>query len=404
MKKTTVNMKNSRIVVVGAGVIGLTLALALRKQGHRVQVVERQSIASHPAWDPLCDPRVYALTDATQVLLSELGVWEKLPPECVYAFQQMKVWCARGGSLEWDALRYHRACLGWIVHQQALIATLQTVLKQVSAQGLPITLHDGFEVTEIRQELQECHVELANGKTLLADWVVAADGAESTLRQQLGVICTQNPYPHAALTAVVRTQRPHEGTAWQCFHDQGPIALLPLQDPYHSVVVWSTDPTEIASMMALPQPALNEKIAQATEFRLGLLEVLHPPQHFSLYARHIKQYVKNRVIFIGDAAHTIHPLAGQGANLGFGDISLLLKTFSALDNNPQHLPSRYLRQFERSAKAKNAAMLAAMSANIGLFGAQPTAIAELRRWGLDFVNQHTGIKGLLANFVNRTWG
>jgi len=340
------------IAIAGGGMIGAACALALAREGFEVVLIEAREPAPWRA-DDREDLRVIALAPSSAKLLDELGVWSAVRDARVSPYAHMHVWDAESGAeLQFDATREIRAELGWIVENKLLQWTLWRALEQAGVRRIcPGELRD-FEARADRVSL-----ELNEGEPLSARVLVIADGAKSTLRDKAGIATRGRDYAQRAVVAHVATEKPHQATAWQRFLRDGPIALLPLRDG-RSSIVWTLPEAEAQRVLTLNDHAFCEAVGLATDFRLGCVVETTPRASFPLRLQLAQTYASERCVLLGDAAHAVHPLAGQGANLGLRDVTELVSVLSeARDANRDfaapHVLQRYARR-RRSADTLDA--------------------------------------------------
>ncbi|SEL74181.1 2-octaprenyl-6-methoxyphenol hydroxylase /2-octaprenyl-3-methyl-6-methoxy-1,4-benzoquinol hydroxylase [Pseudoxanthomonas sp. GM95] len=304
----------SDVIVVGGGVVGAACALALAAQDLDVELVEGQVPASWSAQQP--DLRVYAFAPDNAALLEQLGVWNAVRATRAQAYRRMRVWdAAGGGELTFDADRMGRTQLGWIIEHSLLADRLWAALP---AAGVQVRCPARVEAME--QDASGVRLRLDDGARLEARLVVAADGAGSTLRQLAGLPVQGHDYAQRGVVAYLRSEGPHEDTAWQRFLPTGPLAVLPCTDG-RSSIVWTLSQDEAARVLALDDTAFSRELTTAFGGRLGELTLDSPRAAFPLKLQLAQQYVEGRVVAIGDAAHVVHPLAGQGVNLGLRDVA-----------------------------------------------------------------------------------
>src|SRR3990167_8076528 len=302
-------MKPYDVMIVGGGMVGLALACALSTRTRLSVVVLEARAPSLPWSDAGTYPRVSALSLASQRIFQSLGVWEALQAKRVSPFSQMEVWETPGmNAIQFSANQMAETALGFIVENQAM----QSALEEKLAQADRVDHFRGVDLVSFKEDQHQVTLSDASGRVFQASLAVAADGAHSWLRQQAGIQVDTLSYQQAALVATVKTALPHQRVARQVFLPSGPLAHLPLSDPRTSSIVWSL-PTEEASAckdMAIDQ--FKQQLAQAFSFRLGEVKAVESRHVFPLYKQQAKQYVLSRVVLVGDAAHTMHPLAGQG--------------------------------------------------------------------------------------------
>ena len=391
------------LVIAGGGVVGAALACLLDGLELRIALVERrlpdEGGLPFEAEGLRFDPRVSAVNEASRRVLGELGVWDEIRAIRCCDYKQMRVWDAEGtGSIHFSADALGVESLGSIVENSIVLARLYARLR---GQG-NLTLLAPFSSAGL--ELGDGVATLVgeSGGRLRAGLLVGADGGNSAIRELAGIASSERDYGQAALVTTVRTSQSHGHTAWQRFLDTGPLAFLPLAfagdgEFRHSSIVWSTT-TEIAEeLLALPEERFRARLALAIEHRLGEVEWCDRRFRFPLRARHAQAYVKDGIALVGDAAHTIHPLAGQGVNLGIQDAAILAGELRAgLAAGRKINDSVPLRRYARRRKGDNLATMWTMEGLHRLFGPQPLPLRWLRNTGLNFVDRATPIKNQLA--------
>ncbi len=402
------------IIVVGAGMVGLTAALAFHKTGFKVLVVDgreddllllpKKLAQLNQQLDDLSsyDNRVSALTKASENIFSKLDVWPKILQMRASPYQQMQVWDGEGsGSINFSCAELYQQNLGHIVENSVALAAL---LATARAQKLPIVT--GAKVTSLSDTestqgfvLQQlgCEKTDQNGVletlSLAAKLIVGADGAMSKIRQLAAIPLWQWDYGHHAIVATVKTSKSHQKTAWQRFTNDGPLAFLPLANSHFASIVWSTSPAHAKDLMAMDEPAFKRALAQAFEHRLGDIESVAKRAVFPLRQRHAQHYVKSGLALIGDAIHTIHPLAGQGVNLGLLDAAALAEILAIAKQRHQFIGSAaLLKRYQRMRHTENLKMSATMQGFKWLFEPQNTAITIGRNLGMNLLNRSSVVK------------
>ena len=372
------------VAVVGAGMVGAALALALAQQDFSVVVLE----AHEPDldWGPDShDLRVSAITRASQQLLQNLDIWSAMVDDRVTPYGQMHVWDRAGfGEIHFDAADLGEPDLGHIVENRVIVRALwrafgnHGVAVQAPARLRSLTAAEGG-----------ASLTLADSSRLRVGLVVGADGARSQVRELAGIASSRRPYNQHAVVATVRAELGNRAAAWQRFMRDGPLALLPLQRELFSIV-WSTTPDEAARLCGLDEEGFNQLLTDASESRLGKLSLMGARAAFPLQQQHAAQYVGPGLALVGDAAHVIHPLAGQGVNLGFLDAAALVDALLAGRERGRAVGAlRDLRVYERSRKGHNTATQLAMDAFKQLFSNDSGALSLVRNLGL-------GLAGRLA--------
>ncbi len=388
------------ILVVGGGMVGSALALGLSRQGWNTGLVEGARVqdllapAESASHTDDFEPRVSAISLASERLLDRLGAWRHVQAGRHCGYRGMTVWDADGtGRIHFDAAELHADTLGTIVENRSIVRALFTELA-----GSYVTVMDGVRVQGWNAG---AGIQLDDGRTLSAKLVVGADGAQSRLRQWAGLATREWDYDQQAIVCTVRTRQAHQYTAWQRFSPTGPLAFLPLLteagDEHYCSIVWSQDTAEARRLMALETDAFRLELERAIEQQLGVIESVSRRFAFPLRQRHAKDYVADGLALVGDAAHTIHPLAGQGANLGYGDMSALLDELGrarelALSPSDQTVLARY----QRRRKGENLAMIAAMEGFKQLFARDELAIRWLRNTGMRWLDNLAPLKKRIA--------
>lgn len=391
------------ILVVGGGMVGSALALGLSQQGWQVGLVEgsgRDQLLQAPVIvESVADfePRVSAISMASQRLLESLGAWQEIAEGRHCPYQDMVVWDRDGtGRIHFDAAELQARSLGTIVENRSVVRALFGALATSN-----VELIDGVKVTGWWQDKGQRGVRLDNGRVLAADFVAAADGGNSRLRQWLGLPTREWDYDQHAIVCTVRTAQTHRYTAWQSFSSSGPLAFLPLateaDDEHFCSIVWSQDTDEARRLMSLEDDRFVAELERAIEQELGRIESISRRFSFPLRQRHAKDYIATGFALVGDAAHTIHPLAGQGANLGYGDVRVLLDELARakeLGLNPGH--DLVLARYQRRRKGENLAMMAAMEGFKQLFGRDELPVRWLRNAGMRWLNNLGPVKNRIA--------
>jgi len=369
--------------------VGAALACALAQRDFSVALLE----AREPAfdWDPAGhDLRVSAITRASQRLLQNLGAWQAMLDERATPYQQMHVWDRAGfGEIHFDAADLAEPDLGHIVENRVIVRALWELLEGSGAQVLVPVRLAALDLSDTGAVLA-----LDDGRTLNAGLVVGADGARSQVRELAGIESRGQAYDQHAVVATVRAELGNRSTAWQRFMRDGPLALLPLEQDLFSIV-WSTAPNEAERLCALPEDEFNTLLTGASESRLGRLSLQGARAAFPLRLQHAERYVLPGLALVGDAAHVIHPLAGQGVNLGFLDAGALVDALvSGRERGRAPGALATLRRYERTRKGHNTATQLAMDAFKHLFSNDSSALSLARNLGLGAAGRLTPLRRL----------
>lgn len=385
-------MRNYDVIIVGAGVAGLVAAIEMSRAGLQVALVESREFQEMKADQHV---RVSALNVVSERILRHLGCWENIPERYRSPFREIAVRDADGsGHVEFSYRDIGRAYLGHIAANDILIKTLLT-----RARALPnFTLLCPAQSEALIITPEALTLKLADGSTLRAKLLIGADGAHSWVRQTLNMPCSESAYEHTAVVATVKTTHPHRATARQRFRESGPIAFLPLHDAHQCSIVWSTSPDEAAELMQLDRETLGKKIAATIDNDLGPITVIDKPISFPLTMRHVSHYVHPRVALVGDAAHTIHPLAGQGMNLSILDAACLSEV--VVDNFRAQRDIgliQNLRRYERWRRGDNQLMIDAMAFFKEGFAVQRGFLRQLRDFSLCITNRNRWLRRIFMH-------
>ncbi len=381
-------MQSVDIAIIGGGMVGLTVAAALENSGLRIAVIESQLPEEELASLP--DIRVSAISRASENILNNVGAWQGVLSRRAAPYTSMRVWEQDSfAKIEFEAEDIAQHNLGHIVENRVIqLSLLDKISKQEN-----VTLLAPERCTNIMFGESEAWINLESGKAITAKLVVGADGANSWLRNQLDIPLTHWDYGHSALVANIRTVDTHNATARQIFRPEGPLAFLPLGEPNLSSIVWSLDPLQAEDLVSMPEDDFNKRLTTAFDNQLGLCSVEGARQAFPLKMRYAKDFVRDRAVLVGDAAHTIHPLAGQGVNLGLADAAALAETILALQNESKDIGLKVnLRSFERWRKAEAAQMIASMQGFKELFSGSNPVKKFIRGVGMSLTNELSPVK------------
>lgn len=404
MKKS--KMQKFDILIVGGGMVGLTTALAIRKLSTlTVALVDHNPITE---LTDESEVRVSAINTVSQQLFENLAVWSAMVERRIQPYQQMHIWDKSGyGALDFGiddlSVRDQKGQLGWIIEN----SVIRNALWQKASLDSGIGLFSETKLSNIAMGDNEIFASFddssAQSMPIIAKLVIGADGANSWLRKKMNMALTFRDYDHHAIVATVKCPQGHQNTAWQVFLETGPLALLPLANQNskddHCSIVWSTSPEQAKRLSALNAEAFAKELTAASDGKLGNISLVSERFSFPLTMRFAQDFVKDRVILVGDAAHTIHPLAGQGVNLGLLDAAALAEVLAGAmskdlkDNN--WLSSKTLNQYQRWRKSEAAEMVAAMEAIKQIFTPQHGGIKLIRGLAMSLLNQLTPAKKIL---------
>lgn len=406
-------MQKFDVLIVGAGMVGLTLALALRKTSNLTIAIADTLPVSELTAEP--EVRVSAINVASQTLFENLGVWSGIIAERTQAYQHMHIWDKEGiGKLDFcvddlDDFPQHEN-LGWIIENKVIRNTLwhkaqadegirfftDTKLANIAVGDSDIfasfeapSLHDEPTNNSINNSINNNTMQVP----LIAKLVVGADGAHSWVRKQMDVPMISRDYDHYAIVAIVKCSQGHKNTAWQVFLSGGPLAFLPVfsEDGDTCSIVYSTSPEEAQRLTALSPVDFSKVLTAASDGKLGTIELISDCFSYPLTMRLAQDFVKNRMVLIGDAAHTIHPLAGQGVNLGLLDAASLAQTLSNTitaegAGELSRVDPKKLKAFSRYRKSEAVEMIAAMEAIKQTFSVNQSGFQLLRGVGMNLLN------------------
>jgi 2-octaprenylphenol hydroxylase len=377
------------LVIVGGGMAGLTVAALLAQSRHagalRLTLIDA---APRPRFDADSDIalRVSAIATGSADILDGIGAWGAVTRSRACAYEHMRVWDGEDepegpSTLRFDADEFAVAQLGFIVENVLIQDAILKVLDRAD-----VNLRFDMPIAGIAAADAGYRVHLEDGRELDADLLIGADGARSLVRESAGIDVIRRPYAQTAFVTHLRPQEPHAATARQRFLDDGPLGMLPLADGRISVV-WSTSHETVRQAMSASDDELGSMLTEASDQVLGELAAAGPRGTFPLCAQHASNYVLPRLALIGDAAHAVHPLAGQGANLGLADASILCTVLEEAIDKGDHPGDRpVLRRYERARRGANATMLHLMTGLNQLFAAGSPTIGELRRAGMRLFN------------------
>jgi 2-octaprenylphenol hydroxylase len=383
------------VVIMGGGMVGAAFACALADSPLKVALIEGH--APDTQWPKeQYDVRTSALSRASQRILESLLVWPAIEAMRACAYTDMQVWDASGnGVIHFDCADIGEPSLGHIVENGVIQAALYKRLSEIHN----LTVFCPATPRALIKALNGYLFKLDQGITLHTKLVVAADGSRSWVRRQAGIEAQTHDYEQTAVVTTVKTAKHHRYTAWQVFLPDGPLAFLPLTEGYSSIV-WSTGAQRAADLIAMSDDNFKSELQTAFANTLGEITYVGERAAFPLRSLHAKQYVKPGLALIGDAAHTIHPLAGQGVNLGFADAACLAQVILEAAKQGKDIGAlSVLRRYERWRKGDNLSMLTAMGAFRYLFGDDSAVIRLGRNLGLNLTNRMTPAKNFFIRYA-----
>jgi ubiquinone biosynthesis UbiH/UbiF/VisC/COQ6 family hydroxylase len=381
------------IVIVGGGLAGLALAAALRGSRYAVAVVEGRAPQAQQSHGGL-DARIYAISPANAAFLADIGIWRHLDAARLQPVERMDVFGDAAGHIGFSAYDSGVNELAWIAESSLLHQELwETVKRQANVQLLCPAKPQALEVGE-----QAVTLQLADGRTLLADLVIAADGADSWTRQALGVDVDFRHYEQLGVVANFACAEPHRGTAFQWFREDGVLAWLPLPGNRISMV-WSTPKENGEALCKLDPAEFCERVAAAGQHKLGALELLTPPVGFPLRLMRAPRTVGPRFALIGDAAHAIHPLSGHGINLGFQDAKVLAEVLTGLREFEHCGNVLSLRPYERRRKEEVVALQSMTDGLHRLFIPKNMPLVWLRNTGMNLTSKVSVLRDALVRYA-----
>ena len=383
-------MQQFDLIIVGGGLAGASLALALRDSRLRIALVENQAPRPVAGWDA----RVYAVSPVNAAFLESIGAWRHLDSSRLTPIRAMEVCGDAAGKLEFSAFEAGVSELGWILESSLMAGEFWESAKRQAN----LTLFCPASPAQLEFRHDAAVLSLSDGRAISAKLLVGADGRDSWVRQAAGLAAVNTPYGEKGLVANFATEKAHRNTAFQWFRDDGVLAYLPLPGNRISIV-WSTPDEHADQLCALPPAQLCERVAAAGGHVLGRLEPLTAPAAFPLRLMRVPQTVAPRLALVGDAAHGIHPLSGHGINLGFQDAKELAALLSAVQPWCDIGDERFLQRYQRARREEILLMQSTTDGLRRLFRQSPPGLRQLRNFGLNITNRLPLLKNTLVRYA-----
>ena len=383
------------VIVVGGGIVGATAACILAEAGVKTALINDKQPQKRWPKDTV-DLRVSALTKASQNILEKIDVWPAMRERGVGPYYQMRVWDGNGsGELHFDCADTEFDQLGHIVENRITVASLWDKLEEL----LDASLICPATVNELQEFKQGWRVQMGDGSEYEADLVIAADGRDSKLREMRGIETTGWAYQQDGLVATATTEKSHQNTAWQRFLSEGPLAFLPLANGQCSIV-WTLSTETAEKYQQLKDSDFLAVLEQESAGILGKMLAVGPRAKFPLRFQFAQRYIDEHFVLIGDAAHAMHPLAGQGANAGLLDAAAIAELIiQAKTANRPIASQRVLRRFERWRKGDNLAMMVSMDAINKIYKVSVSPFVLLRSEGMNWINKNHLIKQFFNQYA-----
>ncbi len=378
------------VVIIGGGLVGASLAAGLKDSGLSVALIEGQTNFDFSIKSDDWDSRVYAVTPGNAEFLRECGAWQKMDMSRVQQVEEMRVFGDTGSELDFSAYEIGAAELTFILESRLLQKALWDALQGQEN----LTMFNPARCAVLSWLPDAAHLKLQDGREIKAKLVVGADGRDSWVRQQAGMAEMPTPYHQSGVVANFITSKAHHGTAYQWFQPDGILALLPLPEKRVSIV-WSVTSEKSAELLAMSPDQFCAEVSLASQYTLGELSLLTPPASFALRVLNLAHITKPRLALVGDAAHNVHPLAGQGVNLGFRDARQLAETL--MQSGQEDCGNLHvLRRYEKARQEDILSMQLTTDALKNLFVNRNPVLRTLRNFGLFATNKVTPLKKMLA--------
>ncbi len=375
--------------------VGTALACAVASCGLRIAVID--SVKPQSFDDSDYDLRVSAITLGSKAIFETVGVWQAMTQQRVSCVDAMEIRDEGGsGRIRFDSAEMAQPCLAYIIENRVILHALLDGINALHNIDYLAPVQIASITTDDRQAL----VVLVSDDELKTRLVVGADGANSLVRKLSGIETNGWSFRQKAIVATVMSEIGHDHIARQRFLATGPLAFLPLDDVYHCSIVWSADNDRADELITLDDVAFNTELQLAFGDTLGTVRLVSQRAIFPLMAAHAKQYLGERIVLVGDAAHRIHPLAGQGLNLGLGDIAVLAEVLVEASQRQKDIGAfKILRRYERWRRGSNALMLGAMDGFKRLFGSDNGVVQSLRNFGLELTDNLPVLKNRIMQYA-----
>jgi len=388
-------MKNHYdLVILGGGVVGLALAELLKDLNLSIAIIEEHAPTRYE--NSHYDLRVSAINAASIDLFIQCGVWKKIIEDRVSEYKKMFVW-SNNAELLFLAEEAGLSELGYIIENRVIRQHLWTAVSEQKN----VDLLCPVKIKSVTIEVEDAVIMTSDNATIKTTLLIGADGANSWLREELKFPIQISDYPHHALVTTLHIEKPHEKTAWQHFLPEGPLAFLPLEDEHYVSIVWSLPPENAAELKSCDILLFNQKVTEAMEHKFGKVESIAPRITFPLTRQKLEHYVGEHVAFVGDAAHRVHPMAGQGVNLGFQGAKNLAKSITeAIEKKRAISDLKILRHYQRTQKTLATQMLLMIDGLNKVFSTENMILSQTRDWGMRGLNALPWLKKLFIESAN----